>query len=353
MKTLGKSKLVPSVQELVSKEESTATVSIPPRYLISEPFDDAPVSPSKHPQVPIIDMEALLSGEASELQSLHSACRDWGFFQVVNHGVSGSVTERFKTEVKEFFNLPMEEKTKYWQTTEEVEGFGQAFVVSEEQKLDWADIFFLTTLPESLQKSHLLPMLPLPFRHALESYSSEVKNLALGILGYMGQALGMEPEGYLKDLFRDGMQSMRMNYYPPCPQPDKVIGLTPHSDSVGLTILLQINEMDGLQIKKDGSWIPINPLPNAFVVNVGDVLEIVTNGVYRSIEHRAVVNPSKERLSVATFHNPGLYQMIGPALCLINPENPSHFRKIRMTEYFQGLFARELDSKSYLEVMRI
>ncbi|GMP72006.1 hypothetical protein CsSME_00030204 [Camellia sinensis var. sinensis] len=67
-------------------------------------------------------------------------------------------------ETQEFFNLPMEEKKKFWQDPGDVEGFGQAFVVSEEQKLDWADLFFLTTLPTHLRKPNLFPMLPLPFR---------------------------------------------------------------------------------------------------------------------------------------------------------------------------------------------
>ena len=67
---------------------------------------------------------------------------------------------------------------------------------------------------------------------------------------------------------------MRMNYYPPCPQPELVMGLNAHSDAAALTILLQINEMEGPQIRKDGRWIPIKPLPNAFIVNVGDILEV-------------------------------------------------------------------------------
>ena len=93
------------------------------------------------------------------------------------------------------------------------------------------------------------------------------------ILGVIAKALKMD-ENEMKELFEEGHQAMRMNYYPPCPQPDKVIGLAPHSDPVGLTILLQLNEMEGLQIKKDGIWIPIKPLPNAFIVNVGDILEV-------------------------------------------------------------------------------
>ncbi|RDX96310.1 Protein SRG1, partial [Mucuna pruriens] len=70
--------------------------------------------------------------------------------------------------------------------------------------------------------------------------------------------------------------------------PEKVIGITNHSNLIGLTILLQVNDVEGLQLKKDGMWVPVRPFPNVFVVvNVGDILEITTNGIYRSIEHRA------------------------------------------------------------------
>lgn len=72
--------------------------------------------------------------------------------------------EKVRKEVQEFFGLPMEEKRKFWQKPGDVEGFGQAFVVSEEQKLDWDDIFFLTTQPVDMRKPHLFPNLPTPFR---------------------------------------------------------------------------------------------------------------------------------------------------------------------------------------------
>ena len=73
--------------------------------------------------------------------------------------------EKVKAEIQEFFNLPVEEKRKFWQQPGQIEGFGQAFVVSEEQKLDWADLFFMVTLPPHLRKPHLFPKLPLPFRY--------------------------------------------------------------------------------------------------------------------------------------------------------------------------------------------
>lgn len=70
------------------------------------------------------------------------------------------------------------------------------------------------------------------------------------------------------------MQSLRMTYYPPCPQPELVTGITPHSDATILTFLLQLNGVDGLHIHKDGCWFPVSILPNALVVNVGDILEV-------------------------------------------------------------------------------
>ena len=90
----------------------------------------------------------------------------------------------------------------------------------------------------------------------------------------MTKALKIEPNELL-ELFEDIGQVMRINYYPPCPQPEHVIGLNPHSDAGALNILLQVNEIEGLQIRKDGTWIPVTPLPNAFVINVGDILEVI------------------------------------------------------------------------------
>ena len=107
----------------------------------------------------------------------------------------------------------------------------------------------------------------------MEVYLSELKNLALKILDQMAKALRMDPND-MKELFENGVQSLRMNYYPPCPQPEQVIGINSHCDASALTILLQINQMDGLQIKKDGKWVAVRPLPDAFIVNIGDILEV-------------------------------------------------------------------------------
>jgi isopenicillin N synthase-like dioxygenase len=90
--------------------------------------------------------------------------------QLINHGVSTSLLEKVKLDISEFFKLSMEEKKKYWQQPGDFEGFGQLFVVSDEQKLDWGDMFTLLTLPTNLRKPHLFPKLPLPLRSHLSLY---------------------------------------------------------------------------------------------------------------------------------------------------------------------------------------
>ncbi|KAI3919641.1 hypothetical protein MKW98_031774, partial [Papaver atlanticum] len=277
----------------------TIAAEVPDRYIRNdiELLTDLSCVSMIDQAIPVIDLQSLLSLEPFtgelELERLHSACKDWGFFQ--DEG--------------------------------DVEGFGQMFVQSEDQKLDWADMFYMLTRPQHMRKPRLFPKLPLSLRDTIESYSLELNKLGLTLVELMGKALQIETK-VMAELFKGGRQTMRINYYPPCPQPEHVINLPPHSDAGALTILLQLNEVDGLQIRKEKIWVPIKPLYNAFVVNIGDILEIMSNGIYRSVEHRATINSSKERLSVAAFQNPNADTEIGPIPSMITPETPALFRTI-------------------------
>ncbi|KAE8732170.1 putative Senescence-related protein 1 [Hibiscus syriacus] len=121
--------------------------------------------------------------------------------------VSTSLLEKMKIQVQEIFNLPIEQKKKFWQRPDEIEGFGQGFVFSEEQKLNWGDRFYMVTLPTCLRKPHLLSNLALGFRSTMK------------LLELMAKALGMDP-GDTRVLFEEEQQAIRMSYYPPCPQPE-------------------------------------------------------------------------------------------------------------------------------------
>ncbi|KAI3978180.1 hypothetical protein MKX01_013011 [Papaver californicum] len=348
---LGNGVSVPIVQELAK----LTLAELPSRYIrTGENLVTMGAFVTDHETVPVIDLQNLQSPEhvigKLELDRLHSACKEWGFFQLVNHGVDALLMDNVKSEIQGFFNLPMSDKMRYGQKDGDEEGFGQHFIVSEDQKLDWVDAFTMFTLPLHLRKPRLIPEFPLPLRETMESYSLEMKKLSRLLFEMMEKALQIKG---ITELFEDGLQSMRMNYYPPCPRPELAIGLTSLSDFDGLTILFQLNEVEGLQIKKEEGWISIKPLPDAFIVNVGDVLEVITNGIYRSVDHRAVVNSTKERLSIATFHDPELESEICPIASLITAETPALFKRGVFKDLLKENMSTKLDGKSFLDCMRM
>ncbi|KAL1219112.1 Protein SRG1 [Cardamine amara subsp. amara] len=177
--------IVPSVLEMVKEKNFT---TVPPRYVLSDQ-DKTENDSSLSSEIPAIDMERLCSVSAmdSELEKLDLACQDWGFFQLINHGIESSFLDKLETEVQDFFNLPMEEKQKLWQRSGEFEGFGQVNIVSEDQKLDWGDMFILTTQPIRSRKSHLFSKLPPSFRETIETYSSQVKSIAKILFAKMAE----------------------------------------------------------------------------------------------------------------------------------------------------------------------
>lgn len=108
----------------------------------------------------------------------------------------------------------------------------------------------------------------------MSKYSIEVRELGLRIEELISESLGLD-----KDLIRNVVgeqgQHMAVNYYPPCPQPELTYGLPAHTDPNALTILLQDLQVSGLQVLKDGKWVAVHPQPNAFVINIGDQLQVI------------------------------------------------------------------------------
>ncbi|PUZ43304.1 hypothetical protein GQ55_9G650900 [Panicum hallii var. hallii] len=344
---------VPSVQAMVA---ATGGAHVPPRYLRPEVAADA-VASDGEAAIPIIDFERLLLHHPEEEEAcrgesarLHAACQEWGFFQLINHGVPDDVIEGMKANIEAFFGLPAETKQQFAQERGQLEGYGQLFVVSEDQKLDWADILYLNTQPPEHRNMRFWPDKPDTLRSALDAYSAAVKTVADRLLGLMSISLGLPPEGIASKCGGGGIQSVRMNYYPPCAEAGKVLGFSPHSDADLLTLVLQVNQVQGLQVKRqDGSWVPVRPLEGAFVVNVGDILQIFTNGRYRSVEHRAVINAERARLSVAAFHSPSIHATIGP---LLTDQEPM-YKTVDHQSFMRLFFSAKLEGKSFLQRMKL
>ncbi|KAK9095490.1 hypothetical protein Scep_026959 [Stephania cephalantha] len=363
---------VPSVQHLTLNIVN----EIPDRYIRPE-FQSELVCTDDSFQIPVIDFSKILNEKLrrDEMTKLHAACEEWGFFQLINHG-SEETIEMMKNHAEEFFKQPLEEKKAYAQEPHSMEGYGQAFVQFEDQKLDWGDMYLVRALPVGIRNMKFWPKYPNTFRtppkqeklpgtpqsstsiphpkskeiqpgllgvvrmkpslkrEIIDRYSTEVNKLAIQLVGMMAENLGIEAK-QLTGMLEDVLQPLRMNYYPPCPQADKVVGISPHSDPIALTLLIETNNVQGLQIRKNGMWVPVHAIPSAFIVNIGDMLEIWTNGKYKSIEHRVVVNHHKERLSVAAFHAPNNEDVIiGPRPDLVK-EGAKYYKSTDLNTYYK------------------
>ncbi|KAL3350298.1 hypothetical protein AABB24_023009 [Solanum stoloniferum] len=186
-------------------------------------------------------------------------------------------------------------------------------------------------------------------------YSEKLREVARNLLGGISESLGLE-ESYLdKDLdLESGLQIFVGNYYPPCPQPELTMGMPPHSDHGLLTLLIH-NQVGGLQVQYQGKWINVNALPNSLLVNIGDHLEIFSNGKYKSNIHRAVVNNKVTRISVAIAHGPSLDTIVRPASPLMEKENsPSaYYIPMKYKDYLEMQQSNQLNAKSCLERVKI
>lgn len=110
-------------------------------------------------------------------------------------------------------------------------------------------------------------------RETIDVYTMEMQKLAVSLLGFMGMATGTE-FGEFSEVCKDGVLQLRMNYYPPCSQPEQVIGSSPHTDFTSITLLLEFDDTPGLQIRKDGHWATVKPVPGAVDVIIGNVIEV-------------------------------------------------------------------------------
>lgn len=147
-----------------------------------------------------------------------------------------------------------------------------------------------------------------------------------------------------------GAMILDFNYYPPCPDPEVVAGVGRHSDISSITVLLQ-DETGGLYVRaSDGdNWIFVPPIDGALVINIGDVLQIMSNDRYKSIEHQAVANRSNTRISIPIFVNPAPDTVIGPlAEVLENGEDPK-YKEVVYSDYFRYFFSKPHDGKKTIE----
>ncbi|EEF27056.1 1-aminocyclopropane-1-carboxylate oxidase isoform X1 [Ricinus communis] len=265
---------------------------------------------------PVVDLSKL-NGEEKKptMELIKDACENWGFFELVNHGISHELLDIVERLTKEHYKKFMEQRFK-----EMVASKGLEAVQSEINDLDWESTFFLRHLPISNMAE--IPDLDEEYRNTMKEFAKELEKLAEKLLDLLCENLGLE-QGYLKKAFygsKGPTFGTKVSNYPPCPKPDLIKGLRAHTDAGGIILLFQDDKVSGLQLLKDGQWVDVPPMKHSIVINLGDQLEVISNGKYKSVMHRVIAQTDGTRMSIASFYNPGSDAVICPAPALVEEE---------------------------------
>ncbi|XBH59506.1 hypothetical protein VPH35_114226 [Triticum aestivum] len=232
--------------------------SVPDKYIMP-----AEKRPRRHELVddglsvalPVVDLK---KGRPQVARDILEAGKEFGFFQVVNHGVGEDVVQGFREVAAEFLRLPEEAKLEYY---------------SEDQSKAFRVISGCITSHKLMNE---WPTQPEIFRERLANYSVAVQELAWKLLRLIAEELGLDDHNFFKGDLTGGETLMNVHYYPLCPDPNLTMGVRPHSDRYIITVLSQ-GDVGGLQAKIGGRWIGVEPIHNAFVINFGLQMEVASH----------------------------------------------------------------------------
>ncbi|KAJ7968944.1 Gibberellin 2-beta-dioxygenase [Quillaja saponaria] len=294
-------------------------------------------------EIPVIDLS---DPQAKTL--IVKACEEFGFFKVVNHGVPLEFMTKLETEALTFFKLPQSEKDRAGPP--DPFGYGSKRIGTNGD-VGWIEYLLLNTNPDVISPKSLsiFQENPVIFRSAVNNYISAVKNLCFELLELMADGLGIQPRNVLSKLLRDEKSDscFRLNHYPPCPELQalsgrNLIGFGEHTDPQMISVL-RSNNTSGLQIcLKDGTWVSVPPDYTSFFINVGDSLQVMTNGRFRSVKHRVMADTMKSRVSMIYFGGPPLNEKIAPLPSLMRKEEESLYKEFTWCEYKKAVYKSRL-----------
>ncbi|GLT59850.1 hypothetical protein SLA2020_326470 [Shorea laevis] len=286
--------------------------------------------------IPVIDM---MDPEAKTL--IVKACEDFGFFKLVNHGVPMELVTILEAEALRFFNLPQLEKEKAGPP--DPFGYGNKSIGANGD-VGWIEYLLLNINPDVASQRTLSVFQENSeiFRTAVRDYISAMKKIAFEVVELIADGLKIEQRNVLSRMLRDEKSDscFRLNHYPPFPELQALsgrnligFGFGEHTDPQIISVL-RSNNTSGLQIcLRDGTWVPVPPDQTSLFINVGDSLQVITNGRFRSVKHRVLVDNEKSRLSMIYFGGPPLNEKIAPLGCLLAKGEESLYREFTWSEY--------------------
>ncbi|KAK1552599.1 hypothetical protein Q3G72_019824 [Acer saccharum] len=324
-----------------------------PRFFLHPPQTLSGLTAAPDPAfIPTIDLSGLYNSHlrSTIVGKVAHASRQLGFFQIINHGIEPDSLERMIGAVKVFNEQPVEIKARVYRR-EMSSGF--AFFTNVDlfhsKAANWNDAFFVRLGPRLPE----LDEIPEILRNEVVEWSECTKKLGEVLMELLCEGLRVE-KGRLKELSFSEAPMMVGNYYPYCPEPDLTMGVKSHTDPGALTILLP-NHIGRLQVKHGLEWLDVEHVPGALVVNIGDILQILSNDEYKSVQHRVLASSSDEpRVSVGVFFHPSEKESLyGPLPELISLEKPALFQQFTYTDYNNRWYTKELDGRSMVNHYRL
>ncbi|KAL2229079.1 1-aminocyclopropane-1-carboxylate oxidase 1-like [Sesamum indicum] len=268
-------------------------------------------------EIPVLDFSKLEGEERSEtMASLHDACAKWGFFMIENHGIDVELMKKVKLLVNRHYEENLKASFYDSEMAKNLENGGY---ISDK---DWESTYFIWHRPCS--NINELTSLSGDLHNAMDDYIDQLIKVAEKISELICENLGIE-KNHIMEAFsgsRGPSVGTKVAIYPQCPHPEHIRGLREHTDAGGIILLLQDDQVPGLEFFKDGKWVKIPPSKNnRLFVNTGDQVEILSNGAYKSALHRVMAMKDGNRLSIATFYNPAGDAIISPAPKLLLPSH--------------------------------
>ncbi|XP_038896324.1 gibberellin 2-beta-dioxygenase 2 [Benincasa hispida] len=302
--------------------------------------------------IPTIDLS---QSRAITSKSIVEACQDFGFFKLINHGVSDDAIAQLESQGFDFFEKTALEK--HCAGPANPFGYGCKSIGPNGDMGDLEYLLLRSDPSSILQCSPSISNHPLTFSHVVNEYVKSVRDLGCEILDLVTEGLWLPNKSVFSNLIRDVHNDsvLRINYYPGVKHTENWdlspksclsnnrIGFGEHSDPQILTIL-RSNDVNGLQISlQDGIWAPVCPDPSAFYVLIGDAFQAMTNGRFVSVRHRAMANNSKNaRMSIMYFGAPPLNAWIAPLSEMMLPNEQSLYKPFTWAQYKKAAYSLRL-----------
>eukprot|EP00268_Persea_americana_P031329 TRINITY_DN3045_c0_g1_i1.p1 TRINITY_DN3045_c0_g1~~TRINITY_DN3045_c0_g1_i1.p1 ORF type:complete len:376 (-),score=51.88 TRINITY_DN3045_c0_g1_i1:324-1451(-) len=330
-------------------------ISTIPRIFIHPPHtlpndSDPAVDPTF--QIPTVDLQSIHGDRRMEIVGqIRRASETWGFFQMVNHGIPDGVLEKMIESVVSFNELPKEEKKVFYtRDLKKKVRFNSNFDLYQSRAANWRDSLYCAMAPDPPNADELPPVC----RDITLEYSQHVTRVGNTLFELFSEALGLDKDHLIGMGCTEG-HIILSHYYPACPEPHLTIGTSPHSDSDFVTLLLQ-DHIGGLQIRYQHHWVDVTPVTGALVVNIGDLLQLISNGRFKSVEHRVLANQTGPRVSVACFFTTHFHpstKLYGPIKELLSDENPPKYKETTIRDYLTHYYGVGLDGKTALNHYRL